>query len=72
MTGLLTGRDILDTLSRQTGPRSGVIIPGVCLRKGEDCFLDELTVAEMSEALGIPVRVAYFAKDLYELLARWR
>jgi NifB/MoaA-like Fe-S oxidoreductase len=27
------------------------------LRSGEDVFLDDVTVAELSEALGVPVRV---------------
>lgn len=72
VTGLLTGKDILNTLAATPGPRSGIIIPGVALRKGTDHFLDELTPADIAAGLEVTVRTAYFAKDLYKLLSSWR
>ncbi|MCX7779821.1 MAG: DUF512 domain-containing protein [Negativicutes bacterium] len=72
VTGLLTGRDILDALQKQQGCRSGVIIPGIALRKGESVFLDGITPADLERELGTPVRIAYFAQDLYTLLSAWR
>ena len=72
VTGLLTGRDIIAALKALPGPRSGVIIPGVALRKGEHVFLDNTTMGLVAEELGVPVRAAYFAQDLKELLSAWR
>jgi NifB/MoaA-like Fe-S oxidoreductase len=70
VTGLLTGQDILSAL--EAGKRDGVIIPGVALRKGENIFLDDMTLNEFAGRAGAPVRVAYFAADLRQSLADWR
>ncbi|WP_425061098.1 hypothetical protein SCACP_18700 [Sporomusa carbonis] len=72
VTGLLTGNDITAALKTLPGPRTGVIIPGVALRKGEQIFLDNTTPETIAAELGVPVRTAYFARDLKELLAAWR
>lgn len=72
VTGLLTGKDIISALAELPGPRSAVIIPGVALRKGEEIFLDELTPMHIESSIGVPVRTAYFARDLFELLSSWR
>ncbi|HMM21339.1 MAG TPA: DUF512 domain-containing protein [Selenomonadales bacterium] len=72
VTGLLTGKDIADALCALGGERVGVIIPGVALRKGEDVFLDNSTPRDIAAKLGVPVRVAYSAADLADLLANWR
>lgn len=71
VTGLLTGQDILYTLQSLHGPRTGVIIPGVALRKGELVFLDNITPAQLSQQLDVPVRIAYNAQDLRQLLNEW-
>ncbi|MDF2875735.1 MAG: putative radical enzyme [Sporomusa sp.] len=72
VTGLLTGGDITETLQQIPGPRTGIIVPGVALRKGEQVFLDNTTPETIADKLGVPVRTAYFAQDLKELLAAWR
>jgi putative radical SAM enzyme (TIGR03279 family) len=72
VTGLLTGQDIADKLRSLDGQRSGIIIPGIALRKGENVFLDGLTPDDIANRVGAPVRVAYFAADLAELLTKWR
>ena len=72
VTGLLTGRDILRSIQSLPGERQGLIIPGIALRKGEAIFLDGLKPSDLEEALGIPVRTAYFAEDLLNLLKEWR
>lgn len=72
VTGLLTGGDIIEALKRLPGFRTGIIIPGVALRKGEQIFLDDTTPADIAAELGAPVRSAYFAQDLKQLLAAWR
>ncbi len=71
VSGLLTGSDILESLP-QNAERSGVIIPGVALRKGEEFFLDGMTCSELGKKLGCPVYPAYSAAEFYELLTAWR
>lgn len=71
VTGLLTGQDIIDKLAKFAGPRTGIILPGVALRKGEEVFLDNISIDELEKQLKIPVRVAYSAAELHELLCNW-
>jgi putative radical SAM enzyme (TIGR03279 family) len=72
VTGLLTGQDIIDQLQCLDGPRDGIILPGVALRKGESIFLDNMVPEEISEHLAVPVRIAYFSQDLVDCLLHWR
>jgi putative radical SAM enzyme (TIGR03279 family) len=72
VTGLLTGADITAALQAAGGPRDGVVIPGVALRKGENVFLDGLTPDDIARSLDRPVRAAHFAADLKRQLAAWR
>jgi len=72
VTGLLTGRDIITALKALDGSRSGVIVPGIALRKGERIFLDGVTVEDVADNLDVPVEIAYFAADLGLLLADWK
>ncbi len=72
VSGLLTGEDIVKQLSKIDSPRTGVIIPGVALKKGEGIFLDNMTLEEVERRLGIPVHAAYSAEELRELLQAWR
>jgi len=56
VSGLITGRDIINQLkNKQLG--SVLLIPRNMLRTGEDIFLDDITVTELSEELGVQVRV---------------
>ena len=51
VSGLITGQDLLEQLSGQDlGDR--LLIPCNMLRSGEDVFLDDITVTELSEKLG--------------------
>ncbi len=72
VTGLLTGQDILAALQADAEPGDGVIIPGIALRKGENIFLDNMTLEELEKQLDKPVRAAYFAADLKQCLTDWR
>ena len=71
VTGLLTGQDIVTGLNSLSGERTGIIIPGIALRKGEDVFLDDSKWQDIEKQLNIPVRVAYSAVDLKCLLYQW-
>lgn len=58
VTGLLTGRDIVSALrNNDLRPEQIVLLPRVMLRRGEDVFLDGMTVGELEEILGVPVKV---------------
>lgn len=64
VAGLLTGQDLLAQLKgRDLG--SAVLLSETCLRH-DDLFLDDMTRAELEEALGVPV--VKTAVDGYELL----
>ncbi len=55
VTGLLTGQDICAQLADR--PLGGeLLIAGNMLRAGEDIFLDDMTLEELSRRLGLPAR----------------
>lgn len=55
VTGLLTGQDIVKTLQpRPLGDE--ILIAGNMLKSGEDIFLDDMTLQELSQALDTPAR----------------
>jgi len=56
VSGLLTGRDIIKTLLDKTDSKDVVLVPDIVLKEGEDVFLDDLTLRDMEEALGTPVK----------------
>lgn len=66
VAGLLTAGDIIKALKgKDIGDR--LILPNVMLRDGEEVFLDDLTVTDVSEQLGVPVVVVEGPRDLVEL-----
>ncbi len=63
VTGLLTGRDILDAVRARVDASApdqgletpeGILLPAVTLRAGEHVFLDDMTVGELSDRSGLP------------------
>jgi len=70
VTGLLTGRDIRNQLIGK--PLGGkLLIVRDMLRSGEEVFLDDMTVEELSSALGVPVEPTEKGGDaLMEALIR--
>jgi len=56
VAGLLTGRDVISTLLDNINGQESVLVPDVVLRDSEDMFLDDITLADVEEALRIPVR----------------
>jgi len=64
VTGLLTGDDLLHKLSgKDLG--DGILLPTVMLKHGETCFLDDRTVEEVEEKLGVPI---FLVEDIDALL----
>ena len=54
VSGLLTGQDLRAQLSDlELG--DALLIPASALRAGEDVFLDDMTLSDLSTALGVPV-----------------
>ncbi len=54
VAGLITGQDLIAQLrGRELGSR--VYITNRMLREGEDVFLDDVTLSEASEAVGVPI-----------------
>lgn len=54
VTGLLTGQDLMKKLQKKN-LGDGIILPSVMLKYGEEKFLDDTTVSEVSKTLNIPV-----------------
>lgn len=54
VTGLLTGQDLLEKLSHQD-LGDVILLPSVMLKHDETKFLDDLTVEEVSQQLGIKI-----------------
>lgn len=56
VAGLIIGRDLIEQLkNKDIG--SELLIPSVMLRREGDMFLDDLTIKDVEEALGVSVRV---------------
>jgi putative radical SAM enzyme (TIGR03279 family) len=57
VAGLLTGQDIARHLATLPALGEAVIVPAVALRDRDGVFLDDMTAADLADALGVPVRV---------------
>jgi putative radical SAM enzyme (TIGR03279 family) len=64
VTGLLTGQDLLTGLSNQD-LGDGVLLPTLMLKQNDTKFLDDLTLAEVSHQLAIPI---FPVQDVTELV----
>lgn len=56
VAGLVTGKDIIDTLSDKN-PGDILLIPDVMLKERENIFLDDFTVKEVEDILRIKIKV---------------
>ncbi len=63
VTGLLTGQDILDGLSGEILGEK-LLIPSVMLKHDKPVFLDDMTTEDVSNALGVPIRVVHSAQEI--------
>jgi len=65
VTGLLTGQDLLEGLQgRDLGDR--ILLPSVMLKHDEARFLDDITVAELTNQLGVPLLPITDIEELIE------
>jgi putative radical SAM enzyme (TIGR03279 family) len=64
VAGLLTAGDIIRQLKGKIEERTA-LIPSSMLKTGENIFLDDVTVTELQEALGVKIRIcSYTGEDL--------
>lgn len=56
VSGLVTGQDLAAQLSEREQLGDAVLIPSNMLRSGEQVFLDDMTVSELSEKLGVDIK----------------
>ena len=61
VTGLIVGRDLIDTLKGR--PCDEVLISSAMLREKTDTFLDDVTLAQVRQELGVPIRVVSHAGE---------
>lgn len=71
VSGLITGRDLLDQLKGRPLGRC-LFLPENVLRSGEEVFLDDMTVKELENALQVPVNIVKssgndFVRDILEM-----
>lgn len=66
VTGLLTGGDLLNQLKGKALGEE-LLISSVMLKADEPIFLDDMAVSELSEGLGVPLRVS--GREAAELLS---
>ncbi|BEV35191.1 TIGR03279 family radical SAM protein [Synechococcus sp. M16CYN] len=63
VTGLLTGQDLLDGL-KGCDLRDELLLPSVMLRRGQQVFLDDMTLEAVQRQITVPIRVVYGAADI--------
>ena len=66
VAGLTTGNDLIDQLSSVGDLGSRVLIPKAMLKADEDIFLDDVTLEQVGQALGVPVIPV--GEEPYELI----
>ena len=71
VSGLLTGADILSSLSEAEPDAAVVVVPRCALRSGENVFLDDMTLTTFAEKAGREVRTALSGGELFRLLTHW-
>ena len=49
VSGLLTGKDIIDTLKKFDRPRDKILIPATAIRFGENIFLDDVSLDDIKK-----------------------
>ncbi|MDP3259921.1 MAG: DUF512 domain-containing protein [Thermodesulfovibrionales bacterium] len=57
VTGLLTGRDVIRSLSDKTDGFECLFVPDTVMREGENVLLDDTSKEDIENALGIKVKV---------------
>ena len=73
VSGLLTGGDIVDAVSRADFSPDGIVIPASALREGEDVFLDDMSLVEMRRLFSsMRIEPVATGTDYREALTNWK
>ncbi len=71
VTGLLTGRDVMKTLSGVAGKDGILLIPDVVMRDGDEVFLDDVSRQDVEDILGVKtVIIESTPKGIVEAIAK--
>ena len=71
VSGLLAGKDILQAVrGRRLG--SMLLVPASSLKEDEGVFLDDLSLADIEAAVGVPVHPVSTFSDIVRLLSSAR
>ncbi|MDI6801076.1 MAG: DUF512 domain-containing protein [Thermodesulfovibrionales bacterium] len=57
VTGLLTGRDVMKTLSSYVKKNDVLLIPDVVMREGDEVFLDDVSRHDVEDVLGVKAKI---------------
>ena len=69
VSGLLTGKDILNALKETDNKRDGILIPAQAIRQGEEVFLDDYSLKELREEfLDAKIELAEFGDEFFAAL----
>jgi putative radical SAM enzyme (TIGR03279 family) len=68
VSGLLTGRDVIEHLHGESSPGDVVLLPRVMFDAAGRLTLDDMTRSEISAALGVPVDVVQQPEEVVEVL----
>lgn len=64
LSGLITGQDLIEQLKEYKNI-DGIIIPKCMLRKGEEIFLDDITVEDLKDKLKTNVILSDVSGDSF-------
>lgn len=72
VSGLLTGRDIINNLKAATDNYEGILIPASAIRLGENILLDDITLDDVRQAFpDTRVEMVAGGSDYWQALTNW-
>ena len=63
VTGLLTGKDIIEGLSKESLGEE-LLVPSLMLKHDQEVFLDDMTIQEVSKALNVSIKIVHNAEGM--------
>ena len=73
VAGLITGKDLLATLLPMKNELANLVIPSVMLKKYTNKFLDDLTIKDIQEKLGVNIKIienCYSNEELIDFICK--
>ena len=68
VSGLLTGKDIIDALKKNNRVRDKILIPATALRTGENIFLDDVTLDEMQKNFSAKIFPIHGGREFFQAI----